>query len=102
MRRPPLATALCLSLLRGLPKGCVGDLDHHRCTPSCYGVFESLAKVVYFRISAGTGIPGVIVVTVHVQVRQGATRALPESLLQDLHDLEVSYVVFIVNACAGA
>jgi hypothetical protein len=27
---------------------------------------------------------------------------VPESLLQDLHDLEVGYVVFIVNACTGA
>jgi hypothetical protein len=34
--------------------------------------------------------------------RGGVARAVPESLLQDLHDLEVGYVVFIVNACAGA
>jgi hypothetical protein len=27
---------------------------------------------------------------------------VPESLLKDLHDLEVGYVVFIVNACTGA
>jgi hypothetical protein len=26
----------------------------------------------------------------------------PESLHQDLHDLEVGYVGFIINACAGA
>jgi hypothetical protein len=49
-----------------------------------------------------TGIPGVIVIDVRVRVYEGATCVGPESLLQDLHDLEVGYVVFIVNACAGA
>jgi hypothetical protein len=38
------------------------------------------------------------VVAVHVRVCGGAARAVPESLLQDLHDLEVGYVVFIDNA----
>jgi hypothetical protein len=37
-----------------------------------------------------------------MQVRGGATRVALESLLQDLHDLEVGYVIFIVNACAEA
>jgi hypothetical protein len=37
-----------------------------------------------------------------VRVRGGAARVAPESLLQYLHDLEVGYIVFIVNACAGA
>jgi hypothetical protein len=32
-------------------------------------------------------------VVVRVRVHIGAARAMPESLLQDLHDLEVSYVV---------
>jgi hypothetical protein len=41
------------------------------------------------------------VIIVRVRVRGGAARAVLESLLQDLHDLEVGYVVFIVNACAG-
>jgi hypothetical protein len=41
-------------------------------------------------------------VVVRVRVRGGAARVVPELLLQDLHDLEVGYVVFIVNACAGA
>jgi hypothetical protein len=41
-------------------------------------------------------------VAVRVRVRGGATRAVPESLLQDLHGLVVGYVVFIDNACAGA
>jgi hypothetical protein len=53
-------------------------------------------------ILAGKGIPGVIVIVVRVRVRGGAARVAPESLLQDLHDLEVGYVVFIINACAGA
>jgi hypothetical protein len=70
--------------------------------PSCCGVSGSLSKAVYFRISAGNGVLGVIVVAVHMRVRGGAARAVPESLLQDLHDLEVGYVVFIINACAGA
>jgi hypothetical protein len=41
-------------------------------------------------------------VAIRVRVHGGAARAVPESLLQDLHDLEVGYVIFIVNACAGA
>jgi hypothetical protein len=61
-----------------------------------------LSKVVYFRISAGNGVPGDIMVAICVQVRGGAACAVPESLLQDLHYLEVGYVVFIVKACAGA
>jgi hypothetical protein len=61
-----------------------------------------MSKDVYFCISAGTGIPGVIVVVVCVRVCGGAARAVPESFLQDLHDLEVGYVVFVVNTCAGA
>jgi hypothetical protein len=35
-----------------------------------------------------------------VRVQVHAARVVPKSLLQDLHDLEVGYVVFIVNACA--
>jgi hypothetical protein len=42
------------------------------------------------------------VIAVRVRVRRGAAHAVLESLLQDLRDLEVSYIVFIVNACAGA
>jgi hypothetical protein len=53
-------------------------------------------------ILAGSGIPGVIVIAVRLRVRRDAARVAPESLLQDLHNLEVGYVVFIVNACAGA
>jgi hypothetical protein len=41
-------------------------------------------------------------ITVCVRVRGGAAFVAPESFLQDLHDLEVGYVIFIVNACAGA
>jgi hypothetical protein len=33
---------------------------------------------------------------------QGVVRATSESLLQDLHDLEVGYIIFIINAYAGA
>jgi hypothetical protein len=101
-RPHPRRRPLPLSLPRGLPKGCVGEGNDHRCTPSCCGVSGSLSKVVYFRISARNGVSGVIVVAVRVRVRGGVARAVPESLLQDLHDLEVGYVVFIVNACARA
>jgi hypothetical protein len=48
------------------------------------------------------GIPGVIMITVRVRVCGGVAHVVSESLLQDLHGLEVGYVVFIVNACAGA
>jgi hypothetical protein len=57
---------------------------------------------VYYRISAGTGIPEVIMVAVRVRVFRGAARVMSESLLQDLHNLEVGYIVFIINACVGA
>jgi hypothetical protein len=50
----------------------------------------------------GSGIPGVIVIAVRVRVCGGVVRAVPESLLQYLHDLEVGYVIFIVNAYAVA
>jgi hypothetical protein len=53
-------------------------------------------------ILVGTEIPGVIVIAVHVQVCGGGAHVAPESLLQDLHELEVGYIVFIVNTCAGA
>jgi hypothetical protein len=111
--RPPPTTSWCtghtpghrtvpLSLPRGLPKDCVGEGNHHRHRSSCCGVSGSLSKVVYFRISARNGVLGDIVVAIRVRVRGGAARAVPESLLQDLHDLEVGYVVFIINACAAS
>jgi hypothetical protein len=74
-------------------------------TATCHHVAEfpdPCSKAVYFRILARNRVPGVIVVAVHVRVRKGAARAVPESLLQDLHDLEVGYVVFDNNACVGA
>jgi hypothetical protein len=99
----PSSTASSYHLLVRQPSpGCIGDGNHHRDTPSCCGVFRSLSKAIYFRISAGNGVPRVIVVVVHVRVHGGAAHVVPESLLQDLHDLEVGYVVFIVNAFAGA
>jgi hypothetical protein len=63
---------------------------------------DPCSKAIYFRISVGNGVSGVIMVAVRVRVRGGAARAVPESLLQDLHDLEVGYVVFASNACEGA
>jgi hypothetical protein len=65
-------------------------------------VSGSLFQSLYFRISAGNRVPGVIMVTACVRVRGGAARAVLESLRQDLHDLEVGYVVFDNNACAEA
>jgi hypothetical protein len=69
---------------------------------SCCGVSGSLCKAVYFHISAGNEVSGVIVVDIPLCVCGGAACAVLELLLQDIHDLEVGYVVFIVNACAGA
>jgi hypothetical protein len=63
---------------------------------------RSLSKAIYFRISTGNGVPGVITVAICVRVCEGAAHAVLESLLQDLYDLEVGYVVFIDNACTGA
>jgi hypothetical protein len=83
-------------------RACVGDNNHHCDTPSCCGVSRSLFQSLYFRISAGNKVPGVIVVAVRVWVRGGAARAVPESLRQVLHDLEVGYDVFDSNACAVA
>jgi hypothetical protein len=93
---------LPLSLPRGLPKGCAGDGNHHRKMLSCCGVSGSLFQSLYFHISAGNRVLGVIVVVVRVRVREGAARAVPESLCQDLHDLEVRYVIFDSKACARA
>jgi hypothetical protein len=67
--RPPPTTSWCtgntpghrplpLSLSCGLPKGCIGEGNHHRHTPSCCKVSGYLSKAVYFRISAGNGVPG--------------------------------------------
>jgi uncharacterized protein YifN (PemK superfamily) len=53
-------------------------------------------------ILAETGIPRVIVIIVRARVHGGAVRVVPESLLQDLHNLKVGYIVFIVNAWLGA
>jgi hypothetical protein len=96
-RRP-----LPLSLPRGLTKSYVGEGNHHHCTPSCCGVSESPSKAVYLRISAGNGVPIVSMVAVCVRVRGGVARAVPESLLPDLHKVEVGYIIFIINTCAGA
>jgi hypothetical protein len=41
------------------------------------------------------------VIAVRVRVRGGAVRAAPESLLQELHNLEVGYIIFIVHVHAG-
>jgi hypothetical protein len=106
---PPSSTSLAASHLhlpssipRGLPKGWVGGRSHHRCTPSCCGVSGSHPKPSTSAILVGSGIPGVIVITVRVRVRGGAAHVAAELLFQDLHDLEVVYIVFIANACAGA
>jgi hypothetical protein len=56
VRWPPLVCRpLPLSLPRGLPKGCVGDGNHHCDMSSCCGVYGSLFQSLYFRISVGNG-----------------------------------------------
>jgi hypothetical protein len=80
--RPPLATALHpLPLLHGLPKGCAGGRSHHRCTPSCCRVSDPYPTPSTSAILVGTGILGVIVITVRVRVRGGAVRVVLELLL---------------------
>jgi hypothetical protein len=97
----PLASST-LSLLRGLLRVAkVGD--HTTAARRCAVEFlDPCPMPSTSAILAGMGILGVIMIVVRVRVRGGAARVAPESLLQDLHDLEVGYVVFIVNACAGA
>jgi hypothetical protein len=73
-------------------------------TAACHRAAEFLdpcSKPSTSAILAGSGILGVIVIAIQVRVHRGTARAVLELLLQDLHDLEVGYVVFIVNACAG-
>jgi hypothetical protein len=79
----------------------VGDLTTAACRRAT-GFSDPCPTPSTSTILAGTGIPGVIVIVVRVRVHGGAARVAPESLLQDLHDLEVDYIVFIINACAGA
>jgi hypothetical protein len=57
---------------------------HHRCTPSCCGVSRFSPTPATSAILAGSEIPGVIVITVRVQVCEGVSRVAPESLLRDL------------------
>jgi hypothetical protein len=49
---PSSPSPLPFSLLCGLPKGCVGDRNHHRDTSLCCGVSGSLFQSLYFCISA--------------------------------------------------
>jgi hypothetical protein len=53
-------------------------------------------------ILVGSGIQEVIMITIRVQVRGGATRVASESLLQDLRSPWVDYIGFIDIACVGA
>jgi hypothetical protein len=73
-----------VSLSRGLPKGCVGARQHHRCTPSWCRVSGSRSKPCTSAISAGSEILGFIMITVRVWVRGGAARVAPELLHQVL------------------
>jgi hypothetical protein len=79
-----LASTSLFSLSHGLPKGCVGARRHHHCMSSCCGVSRSHPKPSTSAIPARSGIPGVIVITVHVWVRRGVALVVPESLLQGL------------------
>jgi hypothetical protein len=55
-----------ISLLLGLLKGCLEARLHHRCMSSCCGVSRSRPKRFTSAISAGSEIPGVIVIIVRV------------------------------------
>jgi hypothetical protein len=62
-----------------------------------------LSNAIFFRnLGWNKDSIGVIVIAVLARVRVRAARVASKSLLQDLHDLEVGYIVFIVNACARA
>jgi hypothetical protein len=75
-------------------------LRRRRESPTRHAVVLRLQSL-YFHILARNGVPGVIVVAVRVRVHGGAARAVPESLCQDLHDLEVGYVVFVGSLDQG-
>jgi hypothetical protein len=79
-----LSTSTSLSLLCGLPKGCVGLRSHHSYTPSCYRVSKFHPTTSTLAILVGSEIPGVIVITVRVQVRGGASCVASELLHQVL------------------
>jgi hypothetical protein len=70
----------------------------HRAT----GILRSNPNRSNSTISAGSEIWESSSPIVCVRVLGGATFATPESLHQDPHDLEVGYVGFMSNACAGA
>jgi hypothetical protein len=64
--------------------------------------FRSGLDQSIFAISAKSEISGVIVDHRTCVSTKGAARVAPESLSQILNDLEVGYVDYIMNACAGA
>jgi hypothetical protein len=100
-----------LSLSRGSPKGCVGA----RATPPLHDEvlqkFRIGSKPIYFRNLGWIRIQKESLCAIRVRVLRGTARAALRccasvvalvSLRRDLHDLEVGYVIFIVNACTGA
>jgi hypothetical protein len=69
--------------------------------------FRIRSKQIYFRNLSWIRILGVIVdhcMRTNTMRREtcDAKVIVPESVRQDLYDLEVGYVGFIINACAGA
>jgi hypothetical protein len=84
--------------LCGLPKGCIGVRLHHRYTSSWCGFFGSHPKPTS-AISAGSGIPEAIVITVHVRDASCGAKVVEPSYSTTL---EVGYIGFIINARAGA
>jgi hypothetical protein len=70
----------------------------HRCTPSCYEKFQIQSKQIYLRNLGWIKDPDVIV----CEYSKVLPFVAPELLHQDIHDLEVGSLSFIINACAGA
>jgi hypothetical protein len=107
----PLLSSLSLSLVCvALRMGCVGA----RATPTLHDeVLQKFwigSKPIYFRNLGWIRIRKESSCTVGVRVLQGAAHAALSRCAgvvalvprhRDLHDLEVGYAVFIVNACAG-
>jgi hypothetical protein len=98
---PPSSPPLSLPLAWP-PKGCLGARRHHRCIPSCCRVSGFGPKPSTSAISAGSEIPKVIMITVHVRVCEVLHLWCRSCCIEFFDDSEVGYVSFIINACTGA
>jgi hypothetical protein len=91
-----------LSLSRGLLKGYTRARQHHSCTLSCCGVSGSHLKSSTSTILARSGMSGVVLITIRVQVRGGAstcgTRVVAPSSLTTLRSATSASSTTLVRA----